>query len=157
VAGAQAARTNELGRYRIYGLQPGRYAVSAEVGRVGTDDLPGYATTYFAGSRNPGEAQLVTIGLAQEVPNIDFALVPARTARIAGKTVTSSGEPFRGATELRASRRSGSIVSASVGARTEPDGSFEFPNVAPGEYVVQALRGNEVAWQFVTVNGTDIT
>src|SRR5207237_10419834 len=115
------------------------------------------APTRFPGSRYRAESQLVTIALAHEGPNIDFAVVRVRTARIAGKTVTSSGEPFRGAIELRASRRSGSIVSASVGARTEPDGSFEFPNVAPGEYVVQALRGNEVAWQFVTVNGTDIT
>ena len=58
---------------------------------------------------------------------------------------------------MRASQRSGAVVSDSVGARTEPDGTFEFPNVPPGEYVVHAFRGLEVAWQFVTINGTDVT
>jgi Carboxypeptidase regulatory-like domain len=154
---ATALPTNELGRYRIFGLQPGRYVVSAEVGHVGTEDLPGYATTYFPGTPNPGEAQLIIVGVAQEVHDIDFPLAPVRTARIAGRTISAAGEPYRGAIELRASLRSGSVVTASVGARTEPDGSFEFPNVPPGEYVVQATRGIEVAWQFVTVNGTDLT
>jgi hypothetical protein len=150
--------TNEQGRYRIYGLQPGRYVVVAEVGQVFTDDLPGYATSYYPGTPNASEAQMVTVGVSQDVANVDFSLVPVRTARISGKTVAADGEPFQGGIQMRPSRRSGAVSTDSVGARTEPDGTFEFPNVPPGEYVVHAFRGNnEYAWQFVAVNGADVT
>jgi len=54
-------------------------------------------------------------------------------------------------------------VTPSTGARTWADGRFEFPNVSPGEYVVQATTGKpggdhegEFAAQFVTVNGADV-
>jgi hypothetical protein len=50
-----------------------------------------------------------------------------------------------------------------VGARIQPDGSFEFPNVAPGQYVIQAYKGRvrssmegEFAALSVAVNGTDV-
>src|SRR5262249_55986608 len=61
------------------------------------------------------------------------------------------------------SRRSGAIFPDAVGARIARDGTFEFPNVAPGEYVVQVQKGRsqpsvegEFASQIVTVNGTDV-
>jgi hypothetical protein len=150
-------RTNELGRYRVYGLPPGEYFVSADIGKVGTEDLPGYATTYFPGTPAPGEARAVRVGLAEDVTNVDFPLVPIGTARIAGTTVTSAGEPFQGGIQMRPSRRSGAIAGDEVGARTLPDGSFEFPNVPPGEYVLYAFRNVETAWTYVTVDGRDVT
>ncbi len=158
VAGARARPTNEQGRYRIYGLQPGSYVVAADVGPVGTDDLPGYATSYYPGTPNASEAQTVAVGLSQDVASVDFSLVPVRTARISGKTIGADGVPFQGGIQMRPSRRSGAVSADAVGARTEPDGTFEFPNVAPGEYVVHAFRANsEYAWQFVSVNGADVS
>ena len=51
-----------------------------------------------------------------------------------------------------------------TGARIDRDGSFEFPNVPPGEYVVQARKGRssslvegEFGSLFVAMNGTDVT
>jgi hypothetical protein len=51
-----------------------------------------------------------------------------------------------------------------MGAKIERDGRFEFPNVAPGEYVLQASRHRSASWtegesssQFFTVNGVDVT
>jgi hypothetical protein len=51
-----------------------------------------------------------------------------------------------------------------MGATIERDGRFEFPNVAPGDYVLQASRHRSAGWtegesssQFVTVNGVDVT
>jgi hypothetical protein len=57
---------------------------------------------------------------------------------------------------MRPSRRSG-IVAGFVGAQTFPDGRFEFPNVAPGDYVIEAFKGNEFGWRGVTVNGDDVS
>jgi hypothetical protein len=150
-------KTNELGRFRVYGLQPGDYVVSASIGQVGSDDLPGYPVTYFPGTTNPLDAQRVHVGLSEDVLNVEFALTPLRTVRIAGRTFTSSGEPFQAGVQMRPSWRSTGAIAEAVGARAESDGSFEFSNVAPGEYVIQAFKGVEMGWQLVTVNTTDVT
>jgi hypothetical protein len=156
VAGVSSHRTNELGRYRVYGLQPGEYVVSAELGQLGTDDVAGYAPTYFPGTPNPVDARMVSVDLGEDVLEVDFALTPVRTARIAGRTLDSSGEPFQGGVQMRPSRRSGAVATPAVGAFTSRDGSFEFRNVPPGEYVIQAFKGNDFGWQSVGINGTDI-
>jgi hypothetical protein len=157
VPGVQARQTNELGRFRVYGLPPGDYAVRAEVGQAGSDDLRGFPVTYFPGTTNSAEAQRIRIGLADEVSNVDFALAPVRTARITGRTFTSSGEPFEGGVQMRPTWRSTGTVAEAVGGRPLPDGAFEFPNVPPGEYVIQAFKGTEIGWQIVAVNGADVT
>jgi protocatechuate 3,4-dioxygenase beta subunit len=157
VSGATARQTNELGRYRIYGLQPGDYVISAEIPPAGSDDVRGYPMTYFPGTINPDQAQQIHVGWSDEISNVDFALTPVRTARITGRTVTSAGELFQAGVQMRPSWRSTGAVAEAVGARAQPDGGFEFVNVAPGEYVIQAFKGVEIAWQLVTVGGSDIT
>ena len=157
VPGVPARQTNELGRFRVYGLPPGDYAVRAEVAQVGSDDGRGFPVTYFPGTTNSAEAQRIRIDLAQEVPNVDFALAPIRTARITGRTLTSAGEPFEGGVQMRPTWRSTGAVADAVGARPLPDGGFEFTHVPPGEYVIQAFKGIEIGWQIVAVNGADVT
>src|SRR5206468_11374914 len=87
-----------------------------------------------------------------------------RTARESGPAIDSRGEPITGGIGLTPSRRSGAVVATQMGARIERDGRFEFPNVAPGEYVLQASRNRSAGWtegesstQFVIVNGVDVT
>ena len=155
VPGIGPHRTNERGRYRIWGLQPGDYIISASVGHVGSDDVPDYATTYFPGTPNPWEAERVRVAVSADVVNIDFSLVRVRTAAIKGTTLASNGEPFQGGVRMRPSRRSG-VGLDPVGGRTFPDGRFEFPNVAPGDYVIEAVKGNDYGWRAVTMNGEDI-
>jgi hypothetical protein len=168
VAGVLSRRTNDLGRYRIFGVQPGRYLVSASVGQVSAAqnpaDLPGYAVTYYPGTLNPSEARFVAVGVSPDTANIDFGLTRVPTARITGTATNSAGEPITGGLTLAPSHRSGAVFAASVGARIAADGSFEFPNLAPGEYVVQAAKSRvqtsvegEFASQLVTVNGADVT
>ena len=157
--------TDDLGRYRLHGLAAGQYIVSAAVGQVSSEDLPGYARSYFPGTPNPGEAQYVSVGLAQDADAIDFSMSRARTARVAGIVLGPTGEPtLPGALTLAPSQRSSSVTNVAVGARIAPDGTFVFPNVPPGQYVIQAYRGrlnSHTEGEFgalpVTVNGTDIT
>src|SRR5262249_46750753 len=139
VPAAAAIRvTDDFGRYRLFDLPPGRYIVSAAVGSVSSDDVPGYARGYYPGTPNAGEAQYVSVGSTQAPAGVDFSLSRVRTARVAGRATTSSGTPINGGLNLLSSRSS--AVGVSFGARIKPDGSFEFPNVPPGAYVIQAYR-----------------
>ena len=92
VSAGTSRLTDDLGRYRLYGLASGQYIVSAVVGQVSTDDLPGYGRAYFPGTQNPAEAQYVSIGLAQDVASMDISLSRMRTARVAGIVLGPSGE-----------------------------------------------------------------
>ena len=157
--------TNDLGRFRLYGLAPGQYVVSAAIsGGVGAD-VPGYARTYYPGTANPAGAQFVAIGTAQDIDGIDIPLTRTRTARVAGKVVNAAGQPANpGSLSLVSSVRSASAVNVAIGARLAGDGSFEFPNVPAGQYVIRADRGRSPSWvegEFatlpVTVDGADVT
>ena len=44
----------------------------------------------------------------------------------------------------------------SVGAITYRDGRFEFPNVAPGDYVIESTHNNEHGFAWVSVSGADV-
>jgi protocatechuate 3,4-dioxygenase beta subunit len=167
LVGALAAGhvTDDLGRYRLYALAPGQYVVSATIGAVSTSDVPGYARSYFPGTTIPVQAQFVSVELSQDVTGIDFPMARARTARVAGSVLTPDGEPTMGGNlTLRSSLRSASVTAEEVGARILPDGRFEFPNVAPGQYIIQANRGRVKPWlegEFgtlpVVVDDADVT
>jgi hypothetical protein len=161
-----AARvTNDLGRYRSYGLRPGQYVVTAALPGTAPAEMAGYTRSYYPGTANPAGAQFVSIGAAQEVDGIDIALARARTARVSGRVLNSDGQPTSpGSLSLVSSVRSASAVSVSLGARLAGDGSFEFSNVPPGQYVIRADRGRRPPWvegEFgtlaVAIDGADVT
>ena len=143
-AASSSRLTDDLGRYRIHSVPPGQYVVSATASDVGSAELPGYARTYYPGTSASSNAQFVAVGVGQDVPGIDFALSRTPTARIAGKLIDAAGEPTTGGRlVLVAARTSASGASIPVGARILPDGTFEFANVTPGQYVIQADRGRK--------------
>lgn len=164
-AGGAARLTDDLGRYRIYGLAPGKYIVSAAVGDVAGADLPGYTRSYFPGTPNAGDAQFVSIDVSQQVTGIDFGLARARTALVSGRLLDSAGGPTMGGNvRLIPSAASGAVTSVPAGARLERDGRFEFPNVPPGQYVIQVDRGrrnSSTEGEFgalpVVIDGIDVT
>jgi protocatechuate 3,4-dioxygenase beta subunit len=168
-AGGQGTRrTDDRGAYRVYGLPPGEYIVSAHVSQVvpghAVFDLPGLTPSYAPGTASPGEARRISVDLGQEVSGVEVALARAPTAAISGTVVDAAGRPADRGLILTPSRRSGALAADAIDARIDPDGRFAFPNVTPGEYVIQASRGGdgpndegESASQFVTVGNTDVT
>jgi len=134
-------QTDDLGAYRLANVAPGQYIVSADVGDVSSADLPGYTRSYFPGTAAAGEAQFVLIRAGQEAGSVDFALTQGRTARIMGQMLDASGRGTTGgAVSLAPSQHSSAATNLVAGARILPDGRFEFPSVAPGDYVIQAYR-----------------
>lgn len=164
--------TDDLGQFRVYGLMPGEYVLSAmfrpqmgmAVGRGSdTDSSEGYAPTFYPGTANPAEAQPVTLGLGQEVL-LHIAMTAARMARISGSVVDSAGRPAAGAMIIVRSGISGIGMMAALGGRVAADGTFTLANTPPGEHVLEIRRpprepgaSGEFASVPMTVGGEDIT
>jgi hypothetical protein len=141
-------QSNDLGQYRLYGLMPGEYVVTATL-RSGPmfeqrdEAVDGYAPTYFPGTASPGDAQRIRVEIGQEAV-ADFALVPARLVRVSGTVLTSNGTPLTGgfARLVDASRLGGSgPMAGAITSRIQGDGLFSFNNVAPGTYMLIASSG----------------
>jgi protocatechuate 3,4-dioxygenase beta subunit len=162
--------TNDIGEYRLFGIPPGQYFVSATMrffnfNDAASDDRSGYAPTYYGGSTNVNEAQRITLAVGQQLNDINIALSPTQLARISGTAVTSDGKPVVGGfLTLMQVFGPGGFISSSVGAQIKPDGSFTAAGVPPGDYIIRAQpqgpTSGTVPEQIqanVTVAGDDIT
>jgi protocatechuate 3,4-dioxygenase beta subunit len=157
--------TDDLGEYRLFGLSPADYYVSATYrippANAADADVPGYAVTYFPGTASTADAQRVTIGNGRSRGDVNIALVPVKTAQIAGAAVNSKGQPMTNG-YVGVMQRNGGPGNDASGAPLRPDGTFVIRNVAPGEYTLRAQsqfkQGDrpDVATATVTVAGQDI-
>ena len=156
VPAGRTGQTNDLGQFRMYGLPPGDYYVSATLrnaesmmfemmgpmgGPTGSNPGSGYAPTYFPGTSSAAEAQKITLVVGQEAQQTDFALMPVRLAKISGVVMSSDGKPVENAMiNMLPVSRSGDIgmMMMSASARTSKEGQFTVNGVAPGEYTLNA-------------------
>ncbi len=162
----RTATTNDLGQFRIYGLAPGDYFVSATMrgggdfgmleiamaaGPSASSPTSGYAPTYFPGTANAAEAQRIQLAVGQEAQNTEFALLPVRLVKITGTVVGSDGRPVEGSMVSAVTRGGDSgLVSMGSTARSDKNGNFALTNVTPGEYTLQTR-----AMQIMTSGGGD--
>jgi hypothetical protein len=135
--------TDDLGRLRLFGLEPGRYAVCADTGDMGTS-FDARATrsekllkTCYPSADEDGAA-VVTIDRA-DVDGIEIRMRRGRTFTVAGLVVDASGTaaPSARAGLAQYEGNGSSSTSIEVGA----DGRFRIANLAPGEYVIEATLG----------------
>ena len=148
-------QTDDTGSYRIYGLAPGDYYISATL-RAGNgpfiddnnSDTTSYASTYYPGTGSVVEAQRIALGIGQEQPNVNFALQPVRTVKITGTALSSMGTALtNGMVTLVPAQNIGGPGGGPVlfnfggNGRVRPDGSFSIANVSPGNYTLMAVAG----------------
>jgi hypothetical protein len=153
--------TNDIGEFRVFGLAPGQYYLSATLRNfqmmTDSDDRSGYAPTYYPGTADAQTAQKITVGLGQMIGDLTMTLTPTRTARVSGSAVDSEGRPLTGF--IMMVQRSGSGFGMSSGGQIRGDGTFSIGGVAPGEYTLQvAGQGDstEFAAATITVAGDDV-
>jgi hypothetical protein len=180
---AGGGQTDDRGEYRIWGLNPGTYYVTAIVpnlnlggrgepptqGRAAAPDAgsPGspstaYAPTYYPGVTSVGEARPVAVALGAEATEISFAVLLTRTAQIAGRVVHSDGTPASNGNVVlmpggqMAAGRGGPFNL--YGSRLRADGQFSIANVPPGLYSLRArsdiARVPQFGEQQVSVSGS---
>lgn len=161
--------TDDTGAFRLYGLTPGDYYISA-VPQMGmfmeeTSDTTGYAPTYYPGTGNVAEAQRVSIAVGQEMTGITFALLPTRAVRVTGSVIDSKGERLaNGFVRMQDAAEGAAGMFMMRGGRVRPDGSFTISNVTPGTYTLIVNTGmgapgedSEFASMRVTVGNDDLT
>jgi len=149
-------QTDDTGSYRIYGLAPGDYYISATLRAANgpffddnNNDTTSYAATYYPGSGSVTEAQRVTVAVGQEQPNVNFALQPVRTVKITGTALNSMGTALsNGMITLMPADGVGGPGGGPVlftfggsNGRVRADGTFTIANVAPGSYTLMAVAG----------------
>jgi hypothetical protein len=179
MGGPFSIQTDDLGQFRLYGLMPGSYVVSASmnmntftppgmtVGSGSNDGGDGYAPTYYPGTASETEAQAVTVSIGQEASAF-FSMVPARLSKISGVIRNSQGRP---PTSVMLMIRAKDNMGFGSGAMVGSDGAFAVQNIPPGEYFLDVrpnMRGPavsaatpatepEFASVPLTVAGQDIT
>lgn len=142
--------TDDLGNVRIAGLAAGAYMLSAvaqDSGMFEGNAADGFGPTYFPGVASVPLAQPIHVGVGEEV-SARMALTRVPLSRVSGIVRTSDGGVAVGAT-VRLKTTAGD--SYSLSARTDHNGSFVIPKVAPGEYVVETRtmrRADGVAGEF---------
>jgi protocatechuate 3,4-dioxygenase beta subunit len=149
-------RTNDLGRFRLYGVQPGQYVLVASAATDGPYRMPGYAPTYYPGSASAGDAQFIAVGAGDDQTALELRLMPGRAARVSGIALDPAGQPYHGGLLLAGSERAGVLAAEAVRASTQSDGSFEFINVAPGDYVAKTVTIGAFASRPVSVSEADV-
>lgn len=138
--------TDDTGAFRVFGLAPGDYVISATL-RAGpgpdTTDGTSYAPTFYPGTGSPAEAQRVTLAVSQEQGNVNFALLPVRAVRIEGVALNSAGQSLSGGVVTLSAAGDAALAFNVVGntGRVRSDGTFTLTNVTPGAYMLTAVAG----------------
>jgi hypothetical protein len=134
-------QTDDTGAFRLYGLPPGEYYLSASTGLI--DAVKRDPPVYYPGTTNLAEAQPITLAAGAET-SADFQIgEAARGAIVSGVVLDSSGGPAPGAmvnlSSNTFSNTPGPQAMAMLHADAAPDGSFSIQNVPPGPYTLTAM------------------
>ena len=139
--------TDDLGRFRLFGLSPGSYYISASndpsesYGAVPWDTNDWVVRTYYPGTASAADAQRVQVEAGRETPSIHFALSDARPSAIRGTVIDSRGQPAGGGYMMVLDTEN--IINFGGHTAIGPDGSFIVRHVSPGDYVLYVSSGGD--------------
>lgn len=166
--GMGSARTDDLGAFRLYGLPPGTYYVSArpmlweQINRDTPPDGAGAVPTFYPGTGDPSQAQRITVTAGKETGGVHVTLLSGRLARVRGFAFRANGEPLAGRAVTVQQRFFNTSIGTSGGS-VAADGSFEVRGLAPGTYSLRVRPAQmrdepaaEIAAATVTVTGDDL-
>jgi hypothetical protein len=149
--------TDDLGQFRLYGLEPGEYNIVANwpggsaasvivtgVTRnpidwsalAGTETVP----TYYPGTNDPDRAQTISLGPGEERA-VQFTVIRARLAQISGIALMAGGQPAAGMRVSLRNTTAGSFSWPGTGT-VSADGTFSISGVAPGHYWLDVAAVN---------------
>jgi hypothetical protein len=151
--GMRGNATNDLGEFRIAGVQPGKVMlqitppgmrrgappVSGQAPQQGP--ARGYVAMYYPGVLDPSQAMTIDVKPGMELTNLDVRLRRTEVFKVTGRALDVTGEPMQRfivtATRLD---QGGAPGPAGFSGGAGRDGSFVIDNLPPGEYNVTVRR-----------------
>jgi hypothetical protein len=143
--------TDDLGEYRIFGLPPGKYYLSASnrngpmlypagdrTSAAGDED---YAPTWYPGTTDMAAASAIDVLPGAQMRGINFTLAKMHTLRVRGRVTNAAGGGRQNINVMLMPRdRLGGMTRNSSVARD--NGQFEVRGVVPGPYTLVAMIPN---------------
>jgi len=143
--------TNDLGEYRMFGVAPGKYFVSATYrGMYGMNNVDRSATpapeedfvpVWYPGTTDAAAAVQIDVAAGAQVSNINLKLAKAHTVHVRGR-VTQSVATGRANTIVILLPRTGEgmalMMMMNRNRTVDAKGAFDIPSVAPGSYMLRA-------------------
>lgn len=143
------AQTNDLGEYRLFGVAPGRYYLSATVrntqqygltvDRSGSQQAEeGFAPTFYPGTNELSSATRINVAAGTTLQGLDMVLHKTRTFRIRGKIMGLNTN--RGGVIMVYPKDGGDTMTYDrpMVPWRPGSGEFEIRGIRPGTYVLFA-------------------
>lgn len=140
-----SAQTNDLGQYRLYGLEPGQYFVIASYQPQNMGNMPSkdiYLPTFYPSTSDSGQAIPIKVSPGDEISGIDVDLKCVQSVVIRGRIVTEIPTKTRRGAYVslmpRDAARTGYSGMNYGGVVHDDVGDFELDGVPHGSYVLFA-------------------
>jgi len=146
VGEAGSGQTNDLGEYRIWGLQRGKYLVAATYqppqNNPGQQTDEVYLSTFHPSTPDTSQAIVVVVDPGVEVSGIDVDIRQAHAVTVRGRVMVDGlAKSLRGtyvSLTPRAAAEGGYSFTNYGGSVQNDSGDFEIRNVPPGHYNLSA-------------------
>jgi protocatechuate 3,4-dioxygenase beta subunit len=154
VSGANAV-TNDLGEYRLFGLAPGRYFVSAryrtwERGGGESEDqsqasAQGYAKMFYPGTPDRTKATAIAVKAGEEIPSVEILMRQVSVYHVRGHVYNQITHRPGTDSFVLLLPKSGQRedIGDTFKMVQKRDGSFDIPEILPGSYSLAAFWSDE--------------
>lgn len=132
----QVTTSQADGTFVIGNLTPGNYYLGAK-GGARPPQGEAFVENFFPNTTDVQAASPVSVGVGTDVRGIELRVRSLRVYSVRGKAVSASGENVSGVPLMLI--HAGGMNRGSMSNTGTRLGVFEFQNVAPGNYVIQAL------------------
>ena len=144
------SQTDDRGEFRLFGLAPGNYYVSAADPAFRAVSTPKgvlhYSPTYFPGVSFADQARQIVLTGSGDPPKVEFRLKLVPPARVSGQLSSSDGRQlFSAAIIMSPVEGEGAPMVPPADTRLLPDGHFSFGEVVPGHYQIRARGQTDAA------------
>lgn len=158
-SGGGGGSTNDLGEYRIFGVAPGKYFLSAApspngmqmaVDRsVNAPPEEDYATTYFPGTTESAAAVQLDVSPGAQLRGVDMTLSKTHTIHVKGHVTHGLTSPGRNNVMVYLTpRNAGGFMGGLRNNPIDAKGNFDIRSVTPGPYNLTAvINDGNVSYQ----------
>jgi hypothetical protein len=144
------SQTDDRGEFRLFGLAPGQYYVSAQDPAFrsvsSAKGIQHYSPTYYPGTPFADQAKTINVTGAGNPPRAEFRIKLVPPARVSGQLTAFDGRQLlSGAVIMSPLEGEGVPMVPPEDISIQPDGRFSFGQVVPGRYQIRARGQTDAA------------